>query len=537
LCYVKRQSGGTFLRADSLDKRINPEIPGDNFENKEIGMLVREPRQSAEGAIDKIKTYGGARIDRGSAQGLRAYSVILITDVIMILAGICLAVLVTYVIQATRHGDDLRPFLQPYLFDRAWQLALLAGSLLLWLASNGHYRSRKTYSNECKQLVVACVVLFVLDGYIQYALKLQPSRIWIALTWISIFGLLAVGRRISRRIVLMRGLWGLRTLVVGTKETVQQASNFIVKDEYLGYEVAGALIVENGDIEEYSVQFDEMLRSGGFGYVVFAFDEHWSVGDKLTTKISSEYNMPYGIVPSFRQINTVDMEVQNIVGEDLILLHTRRSSASNQLRAQKRIFDIVVSLVLLAVCALPMALIAALVRLDGGKVLYCSTRIGRFGREFCVYKFRSMVPNAEEKLKALLETDEELRDEWNRDYKLENDPRITAIGRFLRRTSLDELPQLYNVIRGDMSLVGPRPIVPDERTVYEEKGSYGNSLTIYNQINPGITGLWQVSGRNDIQYQKRVELNNWYVRNWSMWGDFVILLRTIGVVTSKSGAK
>lgn len=172
----------------------------------------------------------------------------------------------------------------------------------------------------------------------------------------------------------------------------------------------------------------------------------------------------------------------------------------------------------------------ALIKRDGGDVFYGQIRIGRNGRPFKCWKFRSMVVDAGKKLQQLLENDPVARAEWEATFKLKNDPRITRVGRFLRKTSLDELPQLYNVLRGEMSLVGPRPIVEDE------KKYYGDRLGHYLSVSPGITGLWQISGRNDTTYEERVALDCAYVQNWSLKTDIVILLKTLNVLLTRKGA-
>jgi undecaprenyl-phosphate galactose phosphotransferase len=141
-----------------------------------------------------------------------------------------------------------------------------------------------------------------------------------------------------------------------------------------------------------------------------------------------------------------------------------------------------------------------------------------------------MVPDARERLAALLESDPQARMQWDRDFKLRNDPRVTRVGKFLRKTSLDELPQIWNVLRGEMSFIGPRPIVPEEVERYGDKARY------LFRVTPGITGLWQVSGRNDIDYSERVLLDEYYAKNWSLWLDIEILLRTVGAVFKRNGA-
>ena len=168
--------------------------------------------------------------------------------------------------------------------------------------------------------------------------------------------------------------------------------------------------------------------------------------------------------------------------------------------------------------------------LDGGNVLFGHERVGRNGKKFKCLKFRTMVKNANEVLERLLFEDESARKEWNEGYKLKQDPRITPIGRFLRKSSLDELPQLWNVLKGEMSLVGPRPIIDKEIPKYHMEAD------LYLSARPGITGLWQISGRNDADYASRVALDSWYVRNWSLWYDIYILLRTMVVVLKRDGA-
>ena len=168
---------------------------------------------------------------------------------------------------------------------------------------------------------------------------------------------------------------------------------------------------------------------------------------------------------------------------------------------------------------------------DPGPVFFAHTRIGKDGKPFPCYKFRSMVVNSQEMLQKYLVKNPAAREEWERDFKLKDDPRVTPIGKFLRSTSLDELPQIFNVVRGEMSLVGPRPVIQEELDKY-----YGETAKLYCTVKPGITGLWQVSGRSDIGYDERVALDATYIKYRSMWGDIVILWKTIGVVLMKKGA-
>lgn len=196
----------------------------------------------------------------------------------------------------------------------------------------------------------------------------------------------------------------------------------------------------------------------------------------------------------------------------------------------KRILDVIGALVLGVVFAPLMVVIVFLMCRGGESVIYRHRRVGRGGQIFFCLKFRTMIPNADHVLRDMLESNPELQAEWMRDHKLRDDPRVTPVGRFLRRTSLDELPQLLNVLRGEMSLVGPRPVVREELL------RYGRNVATYLAAKPGITGLWQVTGRNNTDYRRRVVLDAYYVRNQSLMLDLFILLKTTGVVLGGKGA-
>ena len=217
-------------------------------------------------------------------------------------------------------------------------------------------------------------------------------------------------------------------------------------------------------------------------------------------------------------------------------LHTDRQSvlASPPQRSDfaKRAVDATLSLGILLVALPAFLVLALLVRLDGGPAFYAHRRVGRNGREFGCLKFRSMVPDAERRLREVLAADPAMQAEWQQHRKLRHDPRITRVGRFLRMTSLDELPQLLNVLRGDMSLVGPRPVVWAE--LRDQYGAEGTAA--YLSVRPGLTGAWQVSGRSSTGYEERVRLDMAYVRNQSFWADCGILFRTFGAVLRRRGA-
>jgi undecaprenyl-phosphate galactose phosphotransferase/UDP-galactose-lipid carrier transferase len=196
----------------------------------------------------------------------------------------------------------------------------------------------------------------------------------------------------------------------------------------------------------------------------------------------------------------------------------------------KRLIDCVLCFLAMPAVLLIGLPVALLIMLDGGGPFFVQTRIGRGGNRFHCLKFRTMVPNAERKLQRILDRDPVARAEWERDFKLKNDPRVTLIGRFLRKTSLDELPQFLNVLAGEMSIVGPRPVTRQELNLY------GDNAQLYLACTPGITGLWQVSGRNDVSYANRVALDVRYVLTWTPLQDIKIMFRTLPAMLSRRGA-
>jgi undecaprenyl-phosphate galactose phosphotransferase len=226
----------------------------------------------------------------------------------------------------------------------------------------------------------------------------------------------------------------------------------------------------------------------------------------------------------------VGLEVNHFFRREIALLRVKNNLARPFSRLIKRLFDIVVSVIGLFFFFPLFILLSLKIRQDGGKVFFGHKRIGQQGNVFTCYKFRSMVPNAQELLIHLLENDPKARKEWNHNFKLKRDPRITPIGKFLRKTSLDELPQLWNVLIGDMSLIGPRPVVDKELDRYKENVHY------YLEVKPGMSGLWQISGRNDTNYADRVYLDAWYAKNWSLWYDIIILFKTMMVLLKRNGA-
>jgi Undecaprenyl-phosphate galactose phosphotransferase WbaP len=235
------------------------------------------------------------------------------------------------------------------------------------------------------------------------------------------------------------------------------------------------------------------------------------------------------VIPDGLGLSSLWVSAKDVGG--VLGLEVKQSLSLPLARLLKRSFDILIAGTALLVLSPLIALLYAAVRLTSqGPAFFAHRRIGRNEQYFGALKFRSMVMNADKILERALEENPAMRDEWRRDFKLRLDPRVTPLGKWLRKTSLDELPQLWNVLRGDMSLVGPRPIIRNEIP------KYGEAFPAYCRVRPGITGLWQVSGRNSTTYEARVRFDEYYVRNWSVWLDLFILVRTVRAVVAGHGA-
>jgi undecaprenyl-phosphate galactose phosphotransferase len=226
------------------------------------------------------------------------------------------------------------------------------------------------------------------------------------------------------------------------------------------------------------------------------------------------------------------MRTNYLFGQDLLLLQLRNNLSRIPSQITKRIVDFVGSILIIILSFPIWATVMAAIKLhDGGPIFYWQPRVGLNGRTFPCIKFRTMAQDADERLERWKLEQPDLYAEFLKSYKLRDDPRVTGPGSWLRRTSLDELPQLLNVIVGQMSMVGPRPI-----PLAQLRSQYGSAEQLYLHVRPGMTGLWQVSGRNDTSNEERVVFDEWYILNWSLWYDFVILIQTVRIVFTARGA-
>lgn len=415
---------------------------------------------------------------------------------------------------------------------------------MLYFRYTGHYTQRRPVWDELRPLSTALFLAMVADLAVLWAAGAGSVTAGAMLSWAVLLLALPLARGAARWALARARIWHIPTVIVGAGENARQTAMALAEEKGLGFDVELALDPLKDAPRTESIEAagkvipvvplddDQMARltSGGGPHVMLALEEEdVSVARDLLARLAVRPNA-IDVVPPVRGIPLYGLEVNHLFGRELLLLRVRNNLARRGPRLLKRILDLVGSTALLVVLAPLFVVIALLVRREGGSAFFAHNRVGLHGETFKCLKFRTMVPNAEKVLADLLERDPAARAEWEKDFKLKNDPRVTPIGRFLRRTSLDELPQLINVLRGEMSLVGPRPVP------YEELQRYGRDASYYLQVRPGITGLWQISGRNDVKYENRVFLDSWYVKNWSLWYDVVILLRTTVAVLSRQGA-
>ena len=274
------------------------------------------------------------------------------------------------------------------------------------------------------------------------------------------------------------------------------------------------------------------LAAAGCRQVIWVPDDRLPLvqNDMIDQFIGADIRV--AIVPSLRRLPMFGLSTSSFFGKDMLLLQVRNNLSRLPQRALKRVLVIAGSVTaLLLLSPVFLALAWMIRREDGGPVFFVQNRVGRNGEDFACWKFRSMVTDAEAQLARWGADNPGLLEKYRQsNFKLAEDPRLTRIGRWMRRKSLDELPQLFNVLLGEMSLVGPRPLLR------RELPDYGAAISLYERVRPGITGMWQVSGRSHTTFADRISYDEWYIKNWTLWYDVVILLRTVWVLLRGEGA-
>lgn len=427
-----------------------------------------------------------------------------------------------------------------YFSTRLYILSLLYVFCVAWFSIRlRHYSSRKPFWSELKEILRTIIIFSIFDLALVAISKWEISRYSFGSTWIFALIFVPAFRFTIKTLLLRLKLWQRPTIIIGSSESALLAYRAVNREKYLGLDVKGFLVVDKNYLSQHipeKMLFTENELSlqdiaiDTFQIIIALEYNEQNECDRylrLTSKIGFNY---ISVIPSLKGVPLYGTELSYFFSEEIMILKVGNNLRRLSSKIIKRVFDIVGASVILAISSPLFIFLGYKITRDGGKAFYSHERVGRNGKKFNCFKLRSMINNSDVVLANLLETNPEAKIEWEKDHKLKNDPRITAIGHLIRNTSLDELPQLWNVIRGEMSLVGPRPIVDAEL----EK--YGDDVAYYLMVRPGMTGLWQVSGRNDVDYERRVYFDSWYVKNWSLWNDIVILIKTINVVLNRNGA-
>lgn len=427
-------------------------------------------------------------------------------------------------------GDTVRIVLTQFI---------LVISALVYFSNKGHYSWRNPWWQQVRQTLRTCFIFILISLLINLIALSNVNGIkWVVLFWgMWAFALLTF-RWVGRSILISRNHWDIPTILVGGSVNLIETIYALRSEAYLRYDIKQVVLTD------YTPETIQQLKDAHGGLdiipqlgninsylmVILCPDEF---SDNFIKEIVDKVRLSgarFAIVPPTNGFSLYGLQTQFFFGHKIVLLESRVRLQTTTGKILKYITDKVGAFIAIILLAPVFLALALRVRKDGGPAFYSQVRVGKNGVPFKCWKFRSMIINSDEALKTYLAENPQAAAEYERDFKLKDDPRITPIGHFLRKTSLDEIPQFYNVLKGEMSLVGPRPIVEKETHYYEDKLSY------YLAVKPGVTGLWQVSGRNDISYQQRVSLDVWYVENWSLWNDIVIFLETIYVVLARKGA-
>jgi exopolysaccharide biosynthesis polyprenyl glycosylphosphotransferase len=461
-------------------------------------------------------------------------------DVALVIVAFGLAYLLRYNLQIIRPIiDPTRAELLPYL------PYALGYAVILYLNYTGNdlYKNLRgrALSEEITIIIngvtIATVILLAIFFLLQPLVTSRLMLVYVAGLTVT---LLSVARLIRRGILAhyrTRGIGVQRVLIVGMGEVGQAVLGTMISRRDYGFQIVGYL---DDNPQKGEGDLGRVEGMGGVDQLATRLQEHtidlvvitlpWRKYDQVIalSKICAKQNVEVRVVPDIFQLNMRRVQVENLDGIPLLGM-TDGTPFKTTSRLYKRVMDTTIVILTAPLWLLVMLMVAIAIKLDGeGDILYQQTRMGENGREFKMYKFRSMVPNADAMRNALI-----------KQYQLDprhpkvteaDDPRITRVGKFIRRTSLDELPNLINVLKGEMSLVGPRPPMPDEVERYEDW--HKQRLRII----PGLTGLWQVSGRSEIPFDEMVLMDIYYIENWSLKFDLQILLMTIPRVLMRRGA-
>jgi exopolysaccharide biosynthesis polyprenyl glycosylphosphotransferase len=463
--------------------------------------------------------------DPNSSPLLRSAAKVAIAGADAVCLALCLAA--AYAIRETGDGPDIQG---------AWLEHLLVTLVLIpvWI---GLFARQRLYNSrfivrrvdEWRRIAHGSASAIFAVAAAGYALQLAVSRAWMILAGVLSVGVVGLEREIVRRAfarMRRRGMLMRDVVIVGNNEEARDIAAMLRDDPTLGYRVVGFVAdgEDDGVLGTAAEALDVVHRRGASGVIVASSSLSVAVSNRLVRELLHS-GVHVELSSTLRDVAPERLTVRPLGRFPVVYLEPCRPVGWRS--AAKRTFDAVGATVGIVVIAPLVAAVAVAIKLDSpGPVIFKQERVGKDGHPFEVHKFRTMVEGAEariDEMRALNEADGPL-------FKVHEDPRVTRVGRFLRKTSLDELPQLVNVLRGEMSLVGPRPALPQE---LEE---WGSELHARLRVRPGITGMWQVNGRSDSSFEAYSRLDLYYVENWSLLNDVTILAKTIPTVLFGRGA-
>jgi Undecaprenyl-phosphate galactose phosphotransferase WbaP len=406
----------------------------------------------------------------------------------------------------------------------------------------GDYSRRQLFWDGARSTTTA--LLIAAAAYSVALSLLDPRGVMAGIViWLGLIFALPTARQGMRLLLGKIGVWHLPTAIIGTSPMAQEVVPVLGEQLALGLKVLW-VVPDTAEKHLSSAfagltplvappdQLTSVLIAAGCRQVILVPDDRTNANQNDLIDQLVGADIAVAIVPSLRRLPLYGLSTNYFFGKDLLLLQVRNNLARLPQRIFKRSLDFIGAIVLGLLLAPVFAVFALLIWTeDRGPVFFRQNRVGRGGRDFPCWKFRSMVVDAEDLMARWNTEDPVLLARYcESNFKLPVDPRVTRIGAWMRRKSLDELPQLFNVLTGDMSLVGPRPLLR------RELPEYGAVISLYERVRPGITGLWQISGRSHTTFAERISYDEWYIKNWTVWYDLVIIIQTVWVLLRGEGA-
>jgi Undecaprenyl-phosphate galactose phosphotransferase WbaP len=413
---------------------------------------------------------------------------------------------------------------------------------IAFIAAARTYRRTIPFWQRVESLFYSSIysIIAILLFFFVSANSTEHSIAFLALLWLASFICLIIVRYLLKRILDERKIFKIPLLIIGAQEEALAFTRSINNDIGMSsYKIVGLISDKTpvkglgnypllGDFKD----IEEIIKTTGINNVLIAIPYLEQTKKQEIIHRVQPLVRNICIIPSLSAIPMGGADLESFFDEKFMLIRIRNNLARDINKLIKLIFDLIVGL-LICIPVIPIIIACAIwVKLDSkGPIFYNAKRIGKNGKEFTCYKFRSMYTNGDELLTQYLAENPVAKKEWDEFQKLHDfDPRVTKAGKIMRKTSLDELPQILNVLKGEMSLVGPRPYLP------REKEMMGHFYNIIISTVPGITGYWQVNGRSDVTFEGRLRMDDWYIRNWSVWIDIILLIKTIKAVFCSKGA-